>query len=242
MLIIGVLNSTLVYSIPIDKRGLIDVFIDLWHVVYVSTVFRQSASFFNVDNHAKYKYLMFKQNKIIWFNGIMIVLALFLPFPVITGTIDVNGGNYAFTFHHSHITKRQEMSVSLNIVSNKCHTHIAMLTLELNGDSTVTSHINTFEDLCQKQLSRAGTSNYLPQILWDVIICPRPWYLLLANMSSNMSTFVVNWHDDVIRLEIIYHKTSNISCTLVGNKIVDHSDEVGASPVGAAPTTSSFST
>ena len=39
-----------------------------------------------------------------------------------------------------------------------------------------------------------------------------------------------------------YHKTSNISRTLVGNKIVDNSDVVGASPVGAAPTTSSFST
>ena len=39
-----------------------------------------------------------------------------------------------------------------------------------------------------------------------------------------------------------YRKTSNISRTLVGNKIVDNSDEVGASPVGAAPTTSSFST
>ena len=33
-----------------------------------------------------------------------------------------------------------------------------------------------------------------------------------------------------------------ISRTLVGNKIVDHSDVVGASPVGAAPTTSSIST
>ena len=39
-----------------------------------------------------------------------------------------------------------------------------------------------------------------------------------------------------------YHKTSDIRRTLVGNKIVDHSDVVGASPVGAAPTTSSFST
>ena len=39
-----------------------------------------------------------------------------------------------------------------------------------------------------------------------------------------------------------YRKISNISRTLVGNKIVDHSDVVGASPVGAAPTTSSFST
>ena len=36
-------------------------------------------------------------------------------------------------------------------------------------------------------------------------------------------------------------QTSNISCTWVGNKIVAHPDVVGASPVGAAPTTSSFS-
>ena len=37
-----------------------------------------------------------------------------------------------------------------------------------------------------------------------------------------------------------YRQVSNIRRTLVGNKIVDHSDVVGASPVGAAPTTSSF--
>ena len=42
-------------------------------------------------------------------------------------------------------------------------------------------------------------------------------------------------------LFIIYTQTSNISRTLVGNKVFDHWD-VGASPVGAAPTTSSFST
>ena len=39
-----------------------------------------------------------------------------------------------------------------------------------------------------------------------------------------------------------YRKTSNISGTFVGNNIVDNSDVVGASPVGAAPTTSEFST
>ena len=39
-----------------------------------------------------------------------------------------------------------------------------------------------------------------------------------------------------------YRKTSNIRRTIVGNEIVDHSDVVGASPDGAAPTTSSFST
>ena len=41
---------------------------------------------------------------------------------------------------------------------------------------------------------------------------------------------------------IIYRQVSNISNTLGGNKIVDHTDVVAASPVGAAPTTSSFST
>ena len=40
----------------------------------------------------------------------------------------------------------------------------------------------------------------------------------------------------------IYSQAYNISRTLVGNKIVIHSGVVGASPVGAAPTTSSFST
>ena len=39
-----------------------------------------------------------------------------------------------------------------------------------------------------------------------------------------------------------YRQTSNISRSLVGNEPVDHSDVVGASPAGAAPTTSSFST
>ena len=43
-------------------------------------------------------------------------------------------------------------------------------------------------------------------------------------------------------LHYYYHQTSSISHTSVGNKIVDHSDVVGAAPVGAAPTTSSFST
>ena len=43
----------------------------------------------------------------------------------------------------------------------------------------------------------------------------QPWYWLLSNL--------------------------NIRCTLAGNEIVDHSHVLGASPVGAAPTRSSFS-
>ena len=49
--------------------------------------------------------------------------------------------------------------------------------------------------------------------------------------------FIPDW------IEYIYYcQTFNVSRTLVGNKIVDHSDVVGAPPVGPAPTTSSFST
>ena len=49
------------------------------------------------------------------------------------------------------------------------------------------------------------------------------------------------WESDA-NLYVKYRQVSNIKHTLVGNEIVDHSDVVGASPVTAAPTTSSFST
>ena len=41
---------------------------------------------------------------------------------------------------------------------------------------------------------------------------------------------------------MINRQTFNISRTSVSNNVGDHSDVVGASPVGAAPATSSFST
>ena len=39
-----------------------------------------------------------------------------------------------------------------------------------------------------------------------------------------------------------YRQTSNIRGILVGNKTVDHSDVIRASPAGAAPTTSNYET
>ena len=39
-----------------------------------------------------------------------------------------------------------------------------------------------------------------------------------------------------------YRQTSDKQCNLIGNKIVDHSDVAGASPVGAALITHSLST
>ena len=63
---------------------------------------------------------------------------------------------------------------------------------------------------------------------------------IIAQLSSVYQWLITCTCLNVI--QITYRKLSNISRTLVGNKIVDHSDVVGASPVGATPTTSSFST
>ena len=48
--------------------------------------------------------------------------------------------------------------------------------------------------------------------------------------------------NDMNQLVAQYHQISNMSRTLVGNRLVGHSDVVGASPVGAAQIVSSFST
>ena len=61
--------------------------------------------------------------------------------------------------------------------------------------------------------------------------------------------FVVLWIGVVtvsvlsnLRNQFTYRHTSNIRRTFLGNQIVDHSDVVGASPAGVAPTTFSFAT
>ena len=45
--------------------------------------------------------------------------------------------------------------------------------------------------LCQKQVSMAGTSNYAPQYLWDVITCPCPWYLLPASCTTHLNSYSI---------------------------------------------------
>ena len=66
------------------------------------------------------------------------------------------------------------------------------------------------------------------------------------NLNDKRQPF---WYINICRhgamargIDPIYCQTSNISGTSANNKVVDHSDVVGASPFGAAPTTSSFLT
>ena len=61
-----------------------------------------------------------------------------------------------------------------------------------------------------------------------------------VNINKIFCWFLMYSHFGIVGID--YRQVSNIRRALVGNKIVDHSDVIGASPVGAAPTTSSFST
>ena len=66
---------------------------------------------------------------------------------------------------------------------------------------------------------------------------------LYTNLIENWKYNPARYHVRICGGQNCYcHQTPNISRTLVSDKIVDHSDVVGTSPVGAAPTTSSFST
>ena len=64
----------------------------------------------------------------------------------------------------------------------------------------------------------------------------KEWVAKVLEILVNESTE----NNDMITTKQTYHQTYNISFTLVCNKIVDHSHVVGTSPVGVAPTTSSF--
>ena len=110
-----------------------------------------------------------------------------------------------------------------------------------------------FHALGRKQNRWQSAGNFL-----NVLSCKCSWFLVefyfsvfrikkaaLAQAMAWYRTGDYPWPEPVLTnygLLAKYRKVSNIRRTLVGNKIVDHSDVVGASPVGAAPTTSSFST
>ena len=63
------------------------------------------------------------------------------------------------------------------------------------------------------------------------------YYSNYTEQIQSATVFILNGYS-----LLKYSEISNISRTLVGNRIVDHLDGVGALPVGAAPTASSFST
>ena len=71
----------------------------------------------------------------------------------------------------------------------------------------------------------------------SVICVPVVLVIQIVNMCQlNISIFTCYWNGNT------YRKTPNIRRNLLGNKVVDHLDVVGASSVDGAPATSSFPT
>ena len=73
-------------------------------------------------------------------------------------------------------------------------------------------------------------------VLWYVCMSVLTLWSRLCVFVKRTGTLEANFP------EFVTFKSLNIRCTLVGSDIVDHSDVVGALPVGTAPTTSSFTT
>ena len=69
--------------------------------------------------------------------------------------------------------------------------------------------------LCQKQVSRALTSNYIPHYLWDVITCPCPWYLHTFGSTLLICTRPVTW-----QWGHVYHMATEITADLVATSTV----------------------
>ena len=87
-------------------------------------------------------------------------------------------------------------------------------------------------------------------VTWYEVIVGHKWNVFSEIKMQLFSLCVIHGVQNVFYLTTFYMKLvtwnreylkkSNIRRTFVGNKIVDYSDVVGASPVGAAPITSSL--
>ena len=123
-----------------------------------------------------------------------------------------------------------EKSIFKNILNGFCSTnlwYIRIIKVSVERRSFVERNSNT--------KWKEWFIHYTPIAVWhisDLKLINKCWPYAIQR-RKNLNICELWW---------MYRKISNIRRALVGNKIVDHSDVVGASPVGAAPTTSSFST
>ena len=143
------------------------------------------------------------------------------------------------------------------------HWLFVMSIMSIKSFSTPGEYFNLVTIAMAYRLFRSTQSHYLNQC-W--FITNGPWehislkcvlkynsfsYTQKINMSSaewrwfclDLNVLMKNMTNmPFIKPEMNYKERSYTSGTLWDNKIIDHSDVVGASPVGAAPTTSSLST
>ena len=103
-------------------------------------------------------------------------------------------GHSSYCVNGGAVWRKLELGVNIEI-NMRCSKHALMRS---NGWAASRSYSGWCTDLllqkisgmlCQKQISREGTNNYIPQILWDVITCLCPWYPLLVESFSYIHMF-----------------------------------------------------
>ena len=125
------------------------------------------------------------------------------------------------------------LGLKSNLVNKMGHSEVIPKDSRYKLNRSVLTYNKTRQSVNRRHNSSEALYTYLVTV--DLI-------LHVLNSTWETQTCIYNRY---LRQELnytTYRQVCNIRRTLVGNKIVDHSDVVGASPVGAAPTTSSFST
>ena len=85
--------------------------------------------------------------------------------------------------------------------------------------------------LCQKQVTRAGPVNYVPQYLWDVIICSCLWYLLLAQHSSYDMEIILNSLALNITVASQFHRWYTPQCLTIWHSLVTNNNHITKDPM-----------
>ena len=114
-----------------------------------------------------------------------------------------------------------------------CPDPLMIIIIYTHHDTASSLHIKIYVIQATHVLQLLITFNCDPQQFLSTSLSKLMLIICLWQCAKGHCLWQTNQHT---------RQTSNIRRTLVGNKLVDHPDVVGASPVGAAPTTSAFST
>ena len=131
-------------------------------------------------------------------------------------------------------TKQMEVFLQDNVKSSSHGILVKTFPITLKFDSHLGSSAAEMPVKFQSDYDQYNIQSCGIDTSQDLVVRHLTTQWIEALVSHSIS---VGWCEHMFNCQ-----TSNISHTLLGNKIVYHSDVVGATPVGTAPTTSSFST
>ena len=164
---------------------------------------------------------------------------LFFCSPHVMGLFLCNDASYWYRISIIKIRQSHECLIFMMETSISGHLITALCSIQFNDLKLILS----FTDYCKFLPSMGKWTPWTRWTKWSRV-CPTTPTVTVVSWRRTSGSRQRRWRSvNTFTLVSgkIYRQTSTIIGTLVGNKLVDHSDIVGTS-VGAAPTTSSFST